>query len=90
MDDDITARIGTFFLLLGVGALILFIASGMAAETNQSMRQDFDYLFFAVIIGGIGLILRRKAPAPPPSGRFSGFKGFIANSKKKKEPPKKK
>ena len=65
MFKEFIIRIGTFFLLIGTGILILFIASDYAGKTN------FDYLFWAVLSITIGWMLRRRKEPPPPSGRFS-------------------
>jgi hypothetical protein len=68
MFKELFIRMGTFFLLIGAGIFILFIASEYAGKTN------FDYLFWAVLAATIGLILRRRRPPPPPSGRFSSLR----------------
>lgn len=65
MVDEFIIRIGTFFILIGVGIFILFVASDYANQTN------FDYLFWAVLSVTVGILLRRRKPPPPPSGRFS-------------------
>ncbi len=72
-------RVGTFFILMGLGLIVLFIASDAAGEAV------FDYFFFGVIGLAIGFILRRKAPAPPPSSRFGGIRRMRENAKKRKE-----
>ena len=65
MVDEFVIRIGTFFIVIGVGIFILFVASDYANQTN------FDYLFWSVLSITIGLLFRRRKPPPPPSGRFS-------------------
>ncbi len=65
MVNEFIIRIGTFFLLIGVGIFILFVASDFSGKTN------FDYLFWAVLTVTIGLMFRRRRPPKPPSGRFS-------------------
>ncbi len=65
MVEEFIIRIGTFFILIGVGIFILFVASDYANQTN------FDYLFWAVLSVTIGIMLRSRKPSPPPSGRFS-------------------
>ena len=65
MFKEFIIRIGTFFLLIGSGIFILFIASDYAGKTN------FDYLFWAVLSVTVGIMLRRRKAPPPPSGRFS-------------------
>jgi hypothetical protein len=65
MLKEFIVRIGTFFILIGVGVFILFIASDYADKTN------FDYLFWSVLSVTVGIILRRRKTPPPPSDRFS-------------------
>ncbi len=68
MVDGFLVRIGTFFIILGLGVFILFVASDYANQTN------FDYLFWAVLSVTVGILLRRRKPPPPPSGRFSSLR----------------
>ena len=79
MINEFIIRIGTFFILLGVGIFILFIASDYANQTN------FDYLFWAVLAVTVGILLRRRKPPAPPSGRFSYLRGLRGQSKKHRE-----
>ncbi len=65
MVNEFIIRIGTFFMLIGVGIFILFIASNYAGKTN------FDYLCVSVLCVTVGIMLRRRRPPRPPSGRFS-------------------
>ena len=58
MVNEFVIRIGTFFLVIGVGVFILFVASDYAGKTN------FDYLFWSVLSVTIGVILRRRRPPP--------------------------
>jgi hypothetical protein len=80
MFKEFLIRIGTFFLLLGAGIFVLFIASDSAGKTN------FDYLFWAVLCVTVGIMLRRRKPAPPPSGRF----GYVRRLREGKHPNKEK
>lgn len=75
-DDPIIVRIGTFFLVMGGGVLVLFIASDFADQV------DFDYLFAAMLLIGLGWMLRGKKAPPPPAGRFSWIKGVMGKNKK--------
>jgi hypothetical protein len=68
-EDPIEVRVGTFFIVLGGGAFLLFVMSDFAD------RVDFDYFFIALILIVIGYYFRRSKAPPPPSGRFSWFKG---------------
>lgn len=64
MVNEFIIRIGTFFVLIGVGIFIIFVASDFAGKTN------FDYLFWAVLSVTVGVMLQRRKPPGPPSGRF--------------------
>jgi hypothetical protein len=79
MVDEFIIRVGTFFILIGVGIFILFVASDSANQTN------FDYLFWAVLSVTIGILLRRRKPAPPPSGRFSYLRRMRGGGKDHKD-----
>jgi hypothetical protein len=63
------SRIGTFFILLGVLVVILFIASDLGDTTY------FRYFFIGVFLLTAGFILKRMAAPPqPPSKRFEGIR----------------
>ncbi len=62
---DLVVRIGTFFIVLGVGLIVFFVISDFAGMT------DFDYFFLGMLFVGLGVLFRRRAAPPPPSGRFS-------------------
>ncbi len=68
MFREFIVRVGTFLILIGLGAFILFVASDSAKQAN------FDYLFWAVLAFTVGVLLRRLKPAPPPSGRFESLR----------------
>ena len=74
-------RIGTFFILVGVGFIILFIASDLA----ENAPVNFDYFFLGVFFMVVAFLFRRKAPKPPSSNRFSGIRRMRERSKKRKE-----
>jgi hypothetical protein len=71
-EDDRKAfisRIGTFFLIMGLLVVILFIASDLGNVTY------FRYFFIGIILLSAGLILKRlSAPPPSPSKRFEGIR----------------
>jgi hypothetical protein len=64
-EDPFIVRVGMFFLVMGGGVFILFVASDLAD------RADFDYLFVALLLIAIGWSMWRKKPPPPPADRFS-------------------
>ena len=59
-------RIGTFFILLGIGSVGLFILSDM------SDTPTCNYLVFGAVFLALGIVLWLRDPAPPPqeTGRF--------------------
>jgi hypothetical protein len=75
--EEFVARIGTFFLLIGVFLFIIFLASDMGKQT------DFDYLFLAIIAVVAGWMMQRKRPRPPSAGRFGYIRRMRAGAKKK-------
>ncbi|MCP4142203.1 MAG: hypothetical protein GY755_18315 [Chloroflexi bacterium] len=85
MDEkNIVPRIGTFFLVLGLGAILLFVISDIAKTVY------FDYLFLGLLLSGFGIYLRRNTEKPPPSGRFAGWKKMRSKEKKEKKEEEKK
>jgi hypothetical protein len=77
-EDPLIVRVGTFFMVIGGGAFLLFVMSDIAEQV------DFDYLFIAMLFIGIGWTLRRRKAPPPPAGRFSWVKGRLGKNKKGK------
>ncbi len=75
MFNEFIIRVGTFLILLGLGMLILFIASDYANQSN------FDYLFWAVLAVTVGLMLRRRKAPPPPSSRFESLRRWTGRSR---------
>ncbi len=80
MFNEFIIRIGTFFILIGAGIFILFIASDAAGKTN------FDYLCAAVLCVTVGILFRRRRPPGPPSGRF----GYVRKLREQKHPTREK
>lgn len=67
-EDPFIVRVGMFFLVMGGGIFILFVASDLAD------KPDFDYFFVAMLLIAIGWSMWRKKPPPPSAGRFSYLK----------------
>ena len=65
-------RIGTYFLLVGLGLLVFFMLSEAAKQPT------FSYFCWSMILLTLGFVFRAqyKKPGPPPSGRFSVFNRF--------------
>lgn len=70
-------RIGTFFILIGLGLIGLFILSDIAESPSC------NYLVFGAVLLGLGIFLWfRDPPHPPePTGRFR----LLQRSKKKQD-----
>ncbi len=67
--NALISRIGTFFIILGLLGIILFVASDMAERTT------FSYFFGALLSLGFGFALKRANPVPrPDSNRFEGVR----------------
>lgn len=66
-----TNRIGTFFILLGLGLIGLFVLSDMAQTPTCG------FFLSGVILLGLGIFLWVQHPRPPaqPSGRFRILRG---------------
>lgn len=73
---EIIARIGTFFLLVGIGLIAFFIMSEAARQAT------FEYFCSGLILLILGFIfrgqLRRRTS---PSGRFSLVRRLMPKSK---------
>ncbi|MBL8088909.1 MAG: hypothetical protein JNJ43_01175 [Anaerolineales bacterium] len=79
-DDPFVVRVGTFFFVIGMGAFLLFVVSDLAEQV------DFDFLFIAVLLIGIGWYMRRKKAKPPPAGRFAWIKNMRKGGGKGSKP----
>ncbi|MDK1027931.1 MAG: hypothetical protein QGD88_09085 [Anaerolineae bacterium] len=78
-EREITPRIGTFLFVLGIFLFILFMASDFADQP------DFDLLVISLILLVVGIAFRRRAKAPPSSGRFNWIRKLREEAKKRKE-----
>lgn len=68
---ELIYRVGTFFLLVGLGLVILFILSDAVRQTA------FNYLCWGAILLTIGFMFRAQYKrAVPSSGRFSILRRF--------------
>lgn len=76
---DLIPRIGTFFLLMGGGALVLFILSVMGNQAN------LFFLLIALIGLSLGFAFQRKKEPPPPSDRFGMLRRMNETSRKRRE-----
>jgi hypothetical protein len=78
-EDPLIHRVGVFFYVLGGGAFILFVTSDLAEQA------DFDFLFIALLMIGIGWMFRRGKAPPPSAGRFSWVNKQRQERRKKKQ-----
>ena len=77
-------RIGTFFILVGLGLFILFLGAALSHDAYAG------FLLFSLVTLFLGFLFRRKAPRPAPSGRFGVVHRTRENSRKRKEEQEKK
>ncbi|MEK6754239.1 MAG: hypothetical protein AABZ00_18415 [Chloroflexota bacterium] len=83
-EDPFIVRVGTFFMVMGLGAFVLFVTSDIAEKV------DFDYLFVAMVLLFIGWAMRRSKAPPPPAGRFESLRKMRNKNKgSEKSNPKK-
>lgn len=76
---ELIYRVGTFFLLVGIGLVVLFILSDAVRQTA------FNYLCVGAILLTVGFLFRAQYKrAMPPSGRFSLVKRFKRKPKEDK------
>jgi hypothetical protein len=74
---ELIARIGTFFLLLGIGLLVFFFLSEVAKQTT------FEYFCWGLILVILGVMFRNQFKKPAPSsGRFNIVKKLMPKSQK--------
>ena len=83
---EFIARIGTFFVLVGIGVMVFFILSDAAKDPR------LGYFCWGTILLTLGFIFRGqfKKPAGPPHGRFSIFQRLKRKPKEKPKEEKKK
>jgi hypothetical protein len=76
---ELIYRVGTFFLLVGVGLVVIFILSDAAHEPA------FSFFCLGTILLIVGFMFRAQyKKSIPPSGRFSIFKRLKPKPKEKK------
>ena len=74
---EILHRIGTFFLIIGIGLFVLFMASEAAGKVT------FSYFCWCLILVIFGFIFRGQFKRKvTPSGRFSLVKRLMPKAKK--------
>lgn len=77
---ELLYRMGTFFLLVGIGLLVFFFLSEAAQQVT------FEYFCWSLLLIILGFIFRGQfRKATPASGRFSLVKRLMPKSKKEQE-----
>jgi len=85
---DFLARVGTFFFLMGIGLVILFIASDASAPTSVEGRAQYELLCGGVLLFMLGFLFRRTATPPEAADRFRSIRKIKAQreaARKEKE-----
>lgn len=78
--NEFLHRIGTFFLIVGAGLLVLFMASEAARQVA------FEYFCWSLILIVVGLVCRGQFKRKvTPSGRFSLVKRLMPKAKKEEQ-----
>ena len=76
---EIIYRLGTFFLLVGIGLFVFFLLSDAGGNPT------FRYFCWGLLLLTVGFGFRaRYKRSIPPSGRFSIFKRLMPKSKEDK------
>ena len=74
---ELLHRIGTFFIIIGIGLLVFFLLSEAARQVA------FEYFCWSVLLLVIGFVFRGQFKrSVAPSGRFSLVKRMMPKSKK--------
>ncbi|HXD10379.1 MAG TPA: hypothetical protein VN653_09980 [Anaerolineales bacterium] len=78
---EFVGRVGTFFVLVGIGLLVFFVLSEAAKSPMLS------YFCWGTVLLTFGFIFRGqfKRPAGPPSGRFSVLQRLKRKPKEEKK-----
>lgn len=77
---EVIHRIGTFFIIVGIGLLAFFLLSEAASQVT------FEYFCWSVLLLVLGFIFRGQFKRTvPPSGRFGIVRKLIPKAKKEAE-----
>jgi hypothetical protein len=74
---DFIARVGTFFLLVGIALIALFIASDASSKFTEE-RTDYSLLCIAVALFFMGILFRKTGAPPQAAERFRYIKKIQA------------
>jgi membrane protein implicated in regulation of membrane protease activity len=78
MEGDFKSRIGTFFIVLGLGLLIIFIASAFSGQ------MQLKYFLYSALAFAFGSFLRRRIQHTD-SGRFGSLRRLREQARKRRE-----
>ena len=70
---DFLSRIGIFLFLVGIGLILLFIASDASAGITGN-RADYGLLCGSVLLFVLGYIFRKTGPRPQAAERFRSIR----------------
>jgi hypothetical protein len=70
---DFLSRIGIFLFLIGIGLVLLFIASDASAAITGK-RADYSLLCGSVLLFTLSYLFRRKGPPPQAAERFRSIR----------------
>ncbi len=76
---EMVPRVGTFFFLMGGGALFLFILASLDGKV------DVFLLLLALIGLSLGFAFRRKKEPAPPTTRFASLRRMNEQNRKRRE-----
>jgi hypothetical protein len=79
--QEFVSRVGTFFVLVGIGLMVFFMLSDAAKDPRIS------YFCLGTLLLSMGFVFRAqfKRPAGPPSGRFSVLQRLKRKPKEEKK-----
>jgi hypothetical protein len=78
MEKSMLVRIGTFFIIVGLALLVMFVGSIMSKEIHGI------YLFLSFSAFVVGFLLRRNRPVSD-SGRFGAIRRLSERSRHHRE-----
>jgi hypothetical protein len=78
MENNLIPRLGTFFILIGLGLLILFVGSAVSRDVHYS------YFFLALGTLALGSLFRSKAPRKE-SSRFASVRKAQERTRQRRE-----
>ena len=78
MEENLVARVGSFFILVGLALLIIFVGSILSKDTHGI------YLFLSFLSFIVGYLFRRNKP-DNDSGRFGTIRRAGERSRQRRE-----